>query len=189
MYLYPSFTNGVVHYKNGQQFKRAMNYNRFLGTVQFIDERKDTLAIANEQAVQVITIGDDRFIYSPLCLVLIASEGGVNLYKNEKMRVADVRQVGAMGKSNTSSGIESASMVYAWMNSFQLETNETLLLSKVSTYYIVSGTGDAVPASKKNILKLFSKNEDAVREFVKKENTNFNMEKDLLALTKYLASL
>lgn len=188
MYLYPAFTQGTVVYKNGQQYARAMNFNRFLGTIQFI-ENKDTLAIANEDAIKEIIIKNDRFIYNSLCLQEIARDGDVRLLKNEKMRVADIRQVGALGNTNTSSSMESANQVYAWMNSFQLSPNEKLLLAKTSSYFIASATGSAMPSNKKNILKLFTKNEEAIKEFIRKENTNFNNEKDLLSLTKYIASL
>jgi hypothetical protein len=66
MYNYPTFIDGIVEYKDGQLFKRPMNYNKVLATVQFI-ENGDTLAIANEQNVKTVSIGTDVFVYRPTC--------------------------------------------------------------------------------------------------------------------------
>lgn len=187
MYLYPAFGEGVVHYKDGQQFRRLMNYNRMLATVQFIDEKNDTLAIANESAVAGIRIGDDVFIYAPNCLQAI-DNGKVKLLKNVRLSIADVRQVGAYGTKNTTSAIETNNLLYTWMGSYAVDVNEVLLLSRLSTFYIQGPDGDIVPASKKNVLKLFGGNE-AVKGFLRTNNINFSNEGDLLTLTKYLSGL
>src|SRR5688500_7310083 len=68
IYLYPSFEGGIVEYKNGQRFKGTLNYNKVLGTIQFIDEKKDTLAITNEDSISFISIGNDVFIFNPTCV-------------------------------------------------------------------------------------------------------------------------
>ena len=39
IFMYPSFEQGIVEYKNGQRFKSNMNYNRAAGTIQFIAEK------------------------------------------------------------------------------------------------------------------------------------------------------
>lgn len=189
MYLYPAFKEGIVEYKNGQLFKRALNYNRILGTIQFIDEKSDTLAIANEESVRSVSIGGDVFIYNPTCLQTISSAGKVKLFKNESLHIADIRQTGAYGSKNTSSAIESPNQIYTWMSSYGIAVSEILLLSKITSFYIKADNHEIIPAGKKNILKIFAKNEDPIKEFIKSMNINFTKESDLLELTKYLSQL
>src|SRR5215210_3463659 len=85
IYLYPSFKDGMVEYKNGQRFLRPMNYNKIEGAVQFIDEKNDTLVLADEAAIGLINISGDVFVYSPVCLRILSSKK-VKLYTYEKMK-------------------------------------------------------------------------------------------------------
>jgi hypothetical protein len=189
MYLYPGFKDGTIEYKNGQLFNRPLNYNTMLGTIQFITEKNDTLAIANEAAVKVIRIGSDEFIYNTACLQLLTGDAKIKLYKNIKVHVADIRQVGALGKTNSSSGIETPNQVYTAMNTYQLNVNEVLLLNKATNFYVLSGDNKIIPASKTNILKLFPDKQEDLRKFIKSKNTDFKKEGDLMELIKYASGL
>jgi hypothetical protein len=189
MYLYPSFKEGLVDLKDGRLIRAPLNYNKILATVQFINEKNDTLVIANESAVKLITIGNDLFFYRPQCVQSINPGSKVKLYRQATVRIADVRQVGALGVANTSGGVESLNQVYTWMNSYQLQANEKLLLSKETNFYIDGNNNDLLPASKSNILRLHPKNAARIRNFIKSNKTNFNNEKDLLQLTEYISTL
>lgn len=186
--MYPSFREGLVEYTDGRLFKAAMNYNRVLETVQFINLNNDTLVIASEEMINQIHIGDDVFIYKPDCLKSIAPQSGVNIYKHESMKIADIRRKGAFGIPNSSSAIDNYNQIFTWMGSYQLDSNELLLLSKETNFYIFSGN-KKLPASKKNILDLFSKNKEQIKEFIDSKNISFSKEKDLFQLAEYIARL
>lgn len=187
MYLYPAFQPGVVKYRNGTRFDRLMNYNSMLGTIQFIDEKKDTLAIANEKAVETITIGDDVFIFHPGCLRILNPADSVHLLKSVNMRIADIRQVGALGKTNSSTAVETPNQVYTLKQSVQLDVNEVLLLSRATVYYIGTSDGKIVTADKNSILKLFPDRNNKIREFIRAENISFKKENSLLKLAAFLS--
>jgi hypothetical protein len=189
MYLYPGFKDGTVEYKSGQVYSRPLNYNTMLATIQFINEKNDTLAIANEAAVKVIRIGSDEFIYNGPCLQVLKGDAKVKLYKNLKVRIADIRQVGALGKTNTSAGIESPNQVYTANNSIKLDVNEVLLLNKSTNFYIASEDNNIIPSSKSNVLKLFPDKQQEIRKFIKSKNTDFKKEADLIELMKYASGL
>src|SRR6478609_7956182 len=46
IYLLPAFTQGSAFFKNGSSSKQRFNYNSLLDEMHFINERGDTLAIA-----------------------------------------------------------------------------------------------------------------------------------------------
>jgi hypothetical protein len=189
MYLYPSFKEGLVDLKDGRLIRAPLNYNKVLATVQFINEKNDTLVIANESTVNLIRIGDDLFFYRPQCVQSINPESKVKLYRQATVRIADVRQVGALGVANTSGGVESLNQVYTWMNSYQLQANEKLLLSKETNFYIDGNDNELLPASKSSILRRHAKNAARIKNYIKSNKTNFNNEKDLLQLTQYISTL
>jgi hypothetical protein len=189
MYVYPSFEKGIVEYRNGQLFNPRMNYNRVLETIQFINENNDTLALANEDYIKVVTIGSDVYMFLPHCLKTVASHTTVALYKHEKLRIADFRRKGAFGIPNGSSAIDSYNQVYTWMGSYQLNPNELLLLSKATTFYFSGRNFDVVPASRKNVLQLFSKNDKQIKEFIESKKTSFSNEKDLIDLAAFISKL
>ena len=189
MFLYPSFQEGVIYYKNGQVFKRLMNYNRILETLQFIDEKNDTLALANEEMINQVTIGNDLFIYDPMCLKTIASHGDVAMYKHETMKIADIRRRGAFGIPNSTSAIDNYNQVFTWMSSLNLDINELVLLSKVTTFFVSKGKNKKVPASKKNILDMYSKDRQKIKKFIDSEKISFSKERDLIQLAEYISKL
>jgi hypothetical protein len=107
IFLYPSFETGIVEYKNGQRFKSDMNYNKALGTIQFIDEKGDTLSMSNEESISFISIGADKFIYAPMCLQILKGNEKIALLKNETVKIADKHKTGGYGIPSASGSIES----------------------------------------------------------------------------------
>ena len=189
IYRYPSFEAGIVEYKDGKRYKGTMNYNKVLGVIQFIDEKGDTLAMSNEEQISSIHIGKDVYIYAPPCLLAVKAEGKAWLYKNERVRIADKQKTGGYGIPNTAGTIDAITQIDTRVNYNQIEMNESLLISRVTTYYIENQSGQIFPASKKNVLNMYPKHEDKIREYVKTYGVDFSREDHLLDLTEFLAKL
>ena len=188
IYLYPSFKEGMVEFKNGQRFIRPMNYNRIASTVEFINDKNDTLAFADEASVGHINIGGDIFIFNPVCLRFLSSKK-VKLYIYEKMKFGDKQKIGAMGAPNSGSAIESVEKIDTYQRSYNIDVNETVILSKSSSFFIQTATSEIVPANKKNILSLFPENESAIKEYIRSKNISFNKASDLMEMVKFLDEL
>lgn len=189
MFLYPHFKEGVVEYKNKQRFQRKLNYNKVLEAIQFIDEKNDTLVLANESAVNYIAIGSDVFVYKDVCLQDLTPEKNTKLYRHQKVRIADIRRRGALGIPNSTSAIESLNQIYTWMNSYEIDVNELLLLSKETDYYIPDAKGNMISASRKNIVNRYPDKETEIREYIDSKNIRFTKEPDLLELISYISSI
>ena len=189
VYMYPSFEAGIVEYRDGKRYQGNLNYNKALGSIQFIDEKGDTLAVSNEETISSVNIGNDWFVYNPECLMALRTDGKVKLYKNVRLRVADRRKTGAFGISNSGGTIDAINHSDSWLAQNMLDVDESLLLSKVTTFYIQTERNEIVPASKKNILNIFSRHEDEVKQFIKSNGIEFTRAADLEALTDYLSKL
>lgn len=189
VFLYPSFESGIVEYKNGQRYKSNLNYNKVIGSIQFIDEKGDTLELSNVESVRSVTIGNDAFYFIPECIQRVKSADKCTLYKHEQARIADKMKNGAYGLPNSTGTIESVDRLdtkWAWN---RIDINESLLISKVSTYYIENEKGEILPASKKNIYTLYPKKVDAIKSFMKSNNINLLKEEEFVTLTEFLSTL
>jgi hypothetical protein len=189
VFMYPSFQKGIVEYKNGQRFKSNMNYNKVLGTVQFIDEKGDTLSLSDEHNVASVNIATDFFYYNPMCVIAVKTDGKARLFKNERLRIADKLKTGGYGIPNTSGTIESIDRLDTKLGYNQIELNESLLISKVTTYYIENDKGEFLPASKKNLYNLYPKKDDQIKNFIKSNNLDFSTEEQFIKVTDFLSTL
>jgi hypothetical protein len=187
IFLYPTFQPGIVEYKNGQRFKSNMNYNKAVGAIEFIDEKGDTLSLNNEESISFININGDKFIYAPLCLQIIEGNEKVALLKHEMVKIADKHKTGSYGIPNSTGTIESIDRLDTRINYNQIEINENLLISKVTTYYIEDEKGEIFVASRKNVLNKFPNKDEAIKGFIKANNLDFSKEGDLINLLHFLS--
>ena len=188
IYLYPSFKDGMVEFKNGQRFTRPMNYNRIAGTIEFISEKNDTVAFADEASVGHVDIGGDVFVFTPICMRFLSSKK-VKLYVYEKMKIGDKQKIGAFGIPNSGSAIETVDRIESNQRTYRLNANETVILRKSTSYFVQSATSEILPANKKNVLSLFPGNDEPVKEYLKTHNVNFNKESDMIGLVNFLDTL
>jgi hypothetical protein len=189
VFMYPAFQQGLVEYKNGQRYKSSLNYNKVLGTVQFIDEKGDTLVMINEESISSIVVGSDEFVYKPACLLAIKRNEKASLYKNELVRIADAQKTGGYDIPNSTGTIQSVDRIDTRVNFNQIEINEKLLISKVTTFYLENQKGEILPASKKNVLNMYPKHEEAIKSFIKSKTLDLNREEHLVELTDFIATL
>jgi hypothetical protein len=187
IFLYPSFEPGIVEYKNGQRFKSQMNYNKALGTIQFIDEKGDTLSMNNEESIAFINIGNDKFIYAPECLQIVQGNEKISLLKHEMVKIADKHKTGGYGIPNASGTIESIDRLDTRPNYNQIEINENLLIHKVTTFYIEDENGEIFVASRKNLLNNFPKKEEAIKSYIKANNVDLSKEDHLINLADFIS--
>jgi hypothetical protein len=188
VFLLPRFEDAIVEYKNGQRFKSKMNYNRAIGSLQFIDEKGDTLALSNEESISNVIVGNMMFVFRPMCLLALSNETNVKLYKREVIRIADELKTGGYGIPNSTGTITSIERADNWLSYNKIDINESFLLSKVTAFFIENEKGELLPAAKKNILGMFPKKEGEIKAYLKEKSLDLNKEDDLMALVQFLAN-
>lgn len=163
-----------------------LNYNKILGTIQFIDEKGDTLALNNDdKSVSTVTIGDELFFMDPVCMQKIAGDENLILAKNEITIQADKQKVGSLGIPNSAGTIDSYDRSYS-RNNHYLDINEELLIRKTTSFYISGSEMKFELASRKNILRRFPKSQNEIKTFIEEKSIDFNVEADLITLVDYL---
>src|SRR5687767_2406958 len=188
IYRYPKFEYGKVYFINGDVSAAKLNYNFLIETIQFIDPKGDTLALANESALNFISIGTDTFFHNSKGYIeQIADYTFTKLLLKEKITSSE-EKIGAFGIPSSTQNIDAKKTLIADQN-YKLKVNENLILSKEKHYYFNDVDFNILPVNKKNLLKVFAKEKGKIENYLGSNNTDFNNEQDLKKFFTYLKTI
>lgn len=179
LYRYPQFMPGKVYILNGTVAEAKLNYNRIIEEIQFIDLRGDTLSLADESTIRLITINQDSFYFDNGYLELIQDYAVVKMAIHERIRLADKQKIGAYGQTNTTVSIETTGGYLDSYKRYNVVANENLILQREKHYYLSAKKGHYFLANKKNVLKEFGEHRKVLQEFLDKNDLNYRKEEDI----------
>ena len=188
-YQYPQFVTGKVFFKSGDSTVAKLNYHRFLDEMQFIDLKGDTLDIANASTIRFIRINVDVFYYDNGYVKLIRDTNGIKLAAKQTLLVSGKEKIGAYGLANPTSAIDSYGALIDPRGMYKLIPNEDVKLTKKTRYYFGDKYNRFVWATRKNLLREFSKESKLLNTYLKENNVDFNKREDLEKLLQFLANL
>jgi len=186
MYRYAEFKPGTVFFKDRRESTAPMNYNLVLNEVQFIDAKGDTLSLADEQMIKLITIDKESFFYNKGCYELLDSFDNITLARKEIIFKASVNKIGAYDQPVQGGSATSYTNFSSGSRDVKLVMNEKITMKKEANYYFTNGNSHMIPASKKNLQKEFPKYSAAIEEYSKSNSTDFKNGTDLEKLFDYL---
>ena len=187
IYKYPEFAHGKVNFNDGTVAGSNMNFNLLLEAMQFIDEKGDTLALANENTIKYISIGQDTFYFHEGYLQLVSTYGNTELVIKQKIKFTDEKNIGAYGIPTSTHTIDNYNTLRA-NNTYSLKLNKDLVYSKERKSYFNKGDRDFIIVNKKNLLKMFSNKKAIIEDYLKQTDVDFNKEDDLKSLFHYMAA-
>ena len=186
LYRYPAFVTGSVFFKDGRNSQVPLDFNLANEEMQFINPNGDTLSITNEATINYISINSDTFYYSSGYLELTAGNSFVKLGKKQRLKVGDIKKVGAYGQASSTSAISSLSSISNGVEVTKITPKQDLLLVKEITYYFGDKYNYFLPASKRNLMKMFGRDEPAMEEFLKENKIRFSNVDDLKLIINFL---
>ncbi|RDC66046.1 hypothetical protein [Adhaeribacter pallidiroseus] len=191
-YAYADFKLGSVAYNTGNVATASFNYNFLLDEMHFISPEGDTLSLANEYLVKLITVGQDTFYYQPKVgyLQVVASYKPVILVVKQTMRILRNEKQAGYDQSSAVSAIKQFSF-YLDQNGQvkKLQPKGNLLLTKENSYYIVDQNFKVFRANKAAILKVYAKYTDKINTYLKTNKPNLRQETELKQLLQYCQKL
>jgi len=188
-YFYPQFAAGKVHFKDGQKSETKLNYNLALEEIHFINKHGDTLALSNEETLQVVVIGNDSFYFEKGFLKVVESYSSCKLVAKQK-NAAEKKQRGAYGEDlSGASTLNINNIVPTSRASVKLGSNEGSYGNFEVSYYIMDANNTFIPISKKSVLKQFKKHKNEVETFMNTHSINLNVESDIRKLFAYANNL
>ncbi len=174
-YEYENFLDGVLIYKSGNQSHGVkMNYHQLYGEMKFIDERGDTLFVANTDSIAFVRIGKTLYLHtsSNEYLKIISGNNQVKLCSMQKLKLNEGHPV--------SGGVFNVPVEYK-------------VLSKKENFYLV-GKEARYEATKSGFHIAFPKYKQQIEGYLKQMERQrmpikFYKEEDLTTLLKFCSSL
>ena len=192
MYRLPSFTSGMVRFRDGTSAGGKMNYNIFLGDLQFIDGRGDTLSVANPETIDSAVIDTSLFYYKNGYLEVIKACGGYTLARKQSITFRPVK-LGAYGNQSPGSSIESYgrvnNAVSPYVNNNRLTLNEDIVVIISNSYFLCYKKFRQEKASRQGFLLAFPAKKEKIDDFISAAGINFNREADLARLLVFCTAL
>lgn len=188
VYLYPSFKNGTVNFKNTHVGAAKINYNRLLDAIQFIDNKGDTLALNDEATIESIYTDSDTFYYFQ-GFVKKMDEVKHARFTSKKMTVLSNKQkLGGMGELSSAS-IETYEKISSSQGSRDMVQKEILTFADYSTFFIGDKYNHFKPLNKKNLINSFSKQEYDIENYLRENSISLLKEEDVKKLIGFLKML
>ena len=189
LYEYSQFVYGKVFFKPGDSSSGRLNYNRLLDQMQFIDFKGDTLNIADPGTIKSIRINNDLFYYDEGYVKLIKDSNTIKLAAKQTLRVVNKEKTGAYNMPSSTSAIDSYGSYMSEGKMYKLVPREDIVLKKQTQYYFGDKFNHFILANKKNLLRLYSKQNVSLNVYLKENNVDFTSQEDLEKLLQYLANL
>lgn len=188
-YRLPKFIAGTFTMHNGKIATATFNYNIGNGEVEYISNKGDTLAIGVPGDIKLITIGSDvQYIYRDKAYYeILVDKKPAKLAKRVKVNLENDKK-GGYGESAPASS--QANLTNFMLSTGLYQLTHDIAIIKTTSFYWLDAKDNLQPATKKNSLKLVSKDKLAQLEsFIEENKINFNSEDDLRKLLHHADSL
>ncbi len=191
IYKYPAFQEGKVVFKDSSSASAKLNYHQLFGQVLFINQRGDTLALANPGTTSFIVIGTDSFhFHEKSFLQKLTHFPGNNLAVKQTIKFVGIEKAGPYGSYSSTSAANSNSTVTVDDQITQyIGLDENTLYNYKNEYYISDRFNNFFRVSKKSFFNLYSKHEKVLKSYLKEEPVDFDERADLLRLIKFANTL
>lgn len=181
-YRFDEFKPGVVKFNDGRTMEYKFNFNLFTNKMDFIDAKKDTLAIAKPQTLAYIQVGSGRFYYTGTGYKeIFADKDSFKLVVTRKTDIEPVK-IGALGLPNKTASILDYPGITTVSSKFVI--NEDVVLKREDIYTLITPEGE-IEATKNNFIKNFKRAKPGIEQFIKSEKINFYNAADLQKLFNY----
>ena len=186
-YQYPEFTTGKVLYKTNVYTGIKLNYHYLNGEIEFL-MNTDTLTIIDKKDLKSIIIAEDTFFYDNGYILQIKS-GHPKIGLKESIEFKDYIKKDGIGSSSSAGANTSYISITSGGGFHKLTADVDLIYRRTKVFYILSPEGDFDLYIKKNVFKMFPKNKEKIKSFLKSNNIKFDSEEDLLKLAEFLEAL
>jgi len=186
IYRFPGFAEGTVLMRDGTFSSQKLNYNISLDEMHFISNSGDTLSLADPATVSVIDLNGNRFYYDKGYYQAVDSAGKLLLAFRQVLSLQQHRP-SAYGMTEPHEGIRTYHFYAANGKTDQIGENEKVTVTAREVYFFGDAYGHFSKADKAFLLNQYNEHQEAIRDFLKANHTNFNRLNDLTQVIKFCA--
>lgn len=183
-YLFPEFTDSYIYYKDGRVFQVPTNYDLFENKFTFIDKDNEKKEFSDPNMIVSVKAGNRTFI-------LISGNEAAEVMQTEPRIL--VQYIGNKrikkdltfgGKTETASVDSYSNLIYGTG-----DDNKNTVLAKIDyQFYINKNKRLKRFSTKKQFLKLFTKQERELKKYIDEYKVNFGSVEQVVKLCNYAFS-
>lgn len=195
-YLYETFTDGKLFYKDGSRSDAKFNLNGMTNEMLFVSPQGDTLKLARPETAAMITIGTDTFSYfdNTFLKKVTHDDASLHVYEKQELKFVNSEVTTPYGSSGISSTTVQGGAITGLggagrTGSTAFGDTRVLVFKKSVTLYIVVDKNRVYPSKQSSFYKMFPGDKDKINAFVKEQKIDFSSEEDVSKLVKFAPGL
>lgn len=183
-FLFPEFTEAIVHYKDGRAFQVPINYNLLESNFIFIDKDKKKKEFSDPELVISVKVGDRAF------LPITGDEMAEVLQIDPKILVQyngyarKTKNLPYGGKTETAS-VGVISNLHSGTGSSSLDTENITVTNINYRFYIEKNKRLKRFTTEKQFLKLFPKQKEELKKYINESKVDFNSIEQVVQLCNH----
>lgn len=184
-YVFDQFTPGTVKMKSGATSNQTLNYNIITNEMVF-EQNGNFAAIASPENVDTVYIADRKFIPLNNKFYEVLVSGAMPLLEEFTASVIEPGTSIGYGSTTESGATSSYQSLIRDGGAYGLKLPDGFQVVAKQAFFILKDGKLEKIGGERQLAKIFSDKKDAIKDLVKKNNTNFSKREDVAALVKQL---
>jgi hypothetical protein len=159
LFEYREFQQGTVHFRDGKDANGLLNYNRLLDEIQFIDDKEDTLSLADVRQIDEVWVGQDRFVYRQGWYKVSGVLNDIQIAEKHNIRLSNIEKKGLYNQAANSG--TSYSQFGNSGKDVNLVLSQDITFDTAPVYFLLT-TKTVLPLNLKNARKTFPSRASAI---------------------------
>lgn len=182
-YVFDAFTPGTIKMKSGETYKQNLNYNIITNEMIF-DNNGKYAAIDSPENVDTVYIGDRKFVPLNKKFYEVLATGPMPLLEQFTATVSEPGTSIGYGSTTNAGAASSYQSLIRDGGAYGLKLPDGYTVIPKNDFFILKDGNLERAGSQKQLSKIFPDKKDKIKDFVKKNNTNFSKREDMAALVK-----
>ncbi len=183
-YIFPEFTRGIIKLRTGQVRELSLNYNSVTEEMVF-DNNGQKMALADPMSIDTITIQGRKFIPSQNIFYEIILELPVPLLIHHVTTLRSPGKPAGYGTTSETSAITQTSTLVSSRRIYEIKLPGEYEVTPEPEFMIKQNSRFYKVANSNQLIKYFPEKKEAIKEFVKKNKTNFKKSEDMKKLIEF----
>jgi hypothetical protein len=184
-YIFPEFIKGTVLMKAGGKNMTMLNYNSMTEEMIF-DSNGKKLAMGMIEQIDTIYIDGRIFIPFEKKFVEIIYRNKYEFYAIHKCSVIDPGKPAAYGGTSQTSSTTSYSSIFSGGQAYELSLPDGFKTKPYTDYLLKKDGKLTTILSLRQLSKQFDEKSDQFKKYVKENKVNYENQKSLIGLIKFL---
>ncbi|MEO8414255.1 MAG: hypothetical protein ABI472_11380 [Ginsengibacter sp.] len=184
-YVLDQFTPGTVKMKSGETSNQNLNYNTITNEMVF-EENGKIAAIAKPENVDTVYISDRKFIPLNNKFYEVLANGSIILLEEFTASVSEPGTSIGYGSTTESSATSSYQSLIRDGGAYALKLPDGFKIIPNQAFFILKDGKLEKIGNERQLAKFFPDKKDAIKDWVKKNNTTFSKRDDVIALIKQI---